>query len=154
MSFTDLAYRKTALEGASGFGYLIALYDTLVGDLRRAAAAQREGDLERRSRELKHALLVVSFLQNFVEPDSGELAQQLYAFYAHVRSQILDAQARQSPEMLEDLMTAALGLRQMWQRLDLRDAEQTPEILPPAGKPAKNGFLSTQFEQRQFSWSA
>jgi hypothetical protein len=41
MTPTDLAYRKTAVEGASGMGLLIALYDTLAGDLRRAAAAQR-----------------------------------------------------------------------------------------------------------------
>ena len=56
MNRTDLAYRKTAVEGASGFGLLIALYDTLAGNLRRAAAAQRRNDLEDRCHEVKHAL--------------------------------------------------------------------------------------------------
>ena len=37
MNPTELAYRKTAVEGASGFGLMIALYDTLAGNLRRAA---------------------------------------------------------------------------------------------------------------------
>jgi len=37
MNRTDMAYRKSAVEGATGFGLLIALYDTLAGDLRRAA---------------------------------------------------------------------------------------------------------------------
>ena len=37
MSPTEMAYRKTAIGGASGFGLLVALYDTLAGDLRRAA---------------------------------------------------------------------------------------------------------------------
>ena len=49
MTRTDLAYRKTAVEGASGFGLLIALYDTLASDLRRAArsrAGQRHREAE------------------------------------------------------------------------------------------------------------
>jgi flagellin-specific chaperone FliS len=46
MSPTEMAYRKTAVGGASGFGLLIALYDTLAGDLRRAADAERANDIE------------------------------------------------------------------------------------------------------------
>ena len=54
MNRTDLAYRRTAAEAASGLGLLIALFDTLAGDLRRAAEAQRANDIERRSREARH----------------------------------------------------------------------------------------------------
>lgn len=61
MHQTDLAYRQSAAVGASGFGILLALYDTLVGNLRRAAAAQRAGALDLRAKELKHAFVVVGF---------------------------------------------------------------------------------------------
>ena len=51
MNRTDLAYRRTAAEAASGLGLLISLFDTLAGNLRRAGKAQREDDIERRCRE-------------------------------------------------------------------------------------------------------
>src|SRR5271163_1038069 len=100
MNTTDLIYRRSAAQGASGLSLLIALYDTLAGDLRRAAAAQRAGDLEKRTQELKHALMVVACLENWTEPESGELAQKLLRFYAKVRHTVMQAQARQSAELL------------------------------------------------------
>jgi flagellar biosynthetic protein FliS len=154
MNATDLMYRRTAVAGASGFGLLIALYDTLAGDLRRAAAAQRADKLEQRTKELKHALLVISYLQNLVEPEDGELAKQLTAFYADSRRKIIEAQVKKSAEMLEELMTAALGLRQLWQQLDVRSVAAMPEILPPAGKPRQVSFVPMQGERRQLSWTA
>src|SRR5579863_3132875 len=152
MTHTDLAYRKTAVEGASGFGQLIALYDTLAGDLRRAAAAQRAGDLECRAKELKHALVVVGFLENWVEPESGDLARMLVAFYENLRRRVIEAQARQSAEILEELMAKALQIREIWQKLDLRGMAFGPEILPPAPAPRYGGFQATQLEHRQLSW--
>ena len=58
MSPTEMAYRKTAIGGASGFGLLIALYDTLAGDLRRAAEAERSSNLESRTREVDRKSVV------------------------------------------------------------------------------------------------
>ena len=154
MNATDLMYRKTAVEGASGFGLLIALYDTLAGDLRRGAAAQRAGKIEKRTAELKHALLVISFLQNMVETEDGELTRQLIAFYSTARSRIIEAQTKKSAEMIEDLMKAALGLRQLWQQMDVRSAAAMPEILPPVGKPRQVSIAPALGERRQLSWSA
>lgn len=154
MTPMDLAYRKTAVQGASGLGLLIALYDTLAGDLRRAAEAQRRVDLEDRSRELKHALLVVAALENWIEADSGELAKQLVAFYARLRRNILEAQAKQSAEMLEHEMTEIIRIREMWQGLDLRNTSAGPEILPPEREQRYSVPLRMQMEHTQLSWSA
>ena len=142
------------MEGASGFGLLIALYDTLVGDLRRAAAAQRAGDLETRAEELKHALLVVGFLENWVEADSGDLANKMIALYSRLRAKIVEAQAKQSAAMMEEQMAEVLNIRQVWQQLDVRDGASGPEILPPAQGPRYGGFHLSQVERRQLSWSA
>ena len=167
MQRTDIAYRQTAVEGASGFGLLIALYDTLVGNLRRAAAAQRSGNIEARTGELKHALVIVGFLENWIDPQSGDLAVQLKNFYQRTRNQIIEAQARQSAAMLEEQMNEALKIREIWQQLDGRigapgsisgsvsaAAMSGPEILPPA-RPAHYGSMPPpQMEQAQLSWSA
>ena len=88
MSPTELAYRKTALGGASGFGLLIALYDTLAGDLRRAAEAERSNDLEERGRQVNHALLILAHLEEWIDRGpGGELAEQLRGFYRSLRGE-------------------------------------------------------------------
>jgi flagellar secretion chaperone FliS len=152
MNSTDLTYRRTAVEGASGFGLMIALYDTLVGDLRRGAAAQRASDLEKRAKELKHALLVVGFLQNWVDAEDGELAQKMIAFYSKIRKGIIAAQGRQSAEMLEGLMAEALDLRRIWQQMDVRGTSPGAEIQPAVRRATYGGFA--QVDHRQLSWSA
>ncbi|MGB6743894.1 MAG: flagellar export chaperone FliS [Terracidiphilus sp.] len=154
MNQTDLAYRKTAVEGASGFGLLIALYDTLAGDLRRAAAAQRKGNLEERARELKHALLVLGHLENWIDAGSGDLARKLTAFYSRLRRKIIEAQAKHSAEILDAQIAETLRIREVWQRLDLRIAAPGPEILPPERTQRYNAPLLMQMEQSQLSWSA
>jgi flagellar biosynthetic protein FliS len=153
MTPANLAYRKTAAQGASGFGLLIALYDTLAGDLQRAAAAQRKRDIEERTQELKHALLVIGALENWIDAESGELAQQLIAFYSRLRRVILDAQVKQSAEMLDKQMAETLRIREIWQRLDLRSSSSGPEILPPE-RSERYGAAFMQMEQSQLSWSA
>jgi flagellar biosynthetic protein FliS len=153
MTPADLAYRTTAAQDSSGFGLLIALYDTLAGDLRRAAAAQRASNLEKRARELKHALMVVAHLENWTEGQGGELAQKLLRFYAQTRRIILQAQAKQSAQMLEDQMNETLRIREIWQQIDQRREADGPEILPPAPTPRYGGYLQMQ-AQHQLSWSA
>ena len=81
-----------------GCGLLIALYDTLVGNLRRAAEAQRSNDIEKRCQEINHALLVIGYLEDWIDRESeGELAQKLVAFYATMRKKLIEAQARGRP---------------------------------------------------------
>jgi len=154
MTPTDLAYRKTAAQGASGLGLLISLYDTLAGDLRRAADAQRAHDLEERAKQLRHALQIVGFLENWVDAESGELARQMIAFYARARRVILNAQAKQSAEMLEELMNETLRTRQVWQGLELGGMAYGPEILPPARPAQYNHYQVPPLELHRMSWTA
>jgi len=154
MTQMDLAYRQTAVQGASGLTLLIALYDTLAGDLRRAAMAQRAGNLEERGRELKHAQVVLGVLENWIDPNSGDLARQLMRFYSNMRRQITVAQAEQSVSILEGLMTETLRVREIWQGLDLRKEGAGPEILPPEREERYSVPLRMQMDHAQLSWSA
>lgn len=155
MNPTDLMYRKSAAEGASGFGLLIALYDTLAGDLRRAAEAERENDIERRCREVNHALLVVGYLEDWVDRGSGgELADQLGVFYASLRRELLEAQVRRSARLLELQMARVLELREMWQQFDLSGVRPAPQILPPAWKEQEAVSQPSATDRRRLSWSA
>ncbi len=129
---TELSYRKSAIEGASSIGLIIALFDTLAGDLRRAAAAIRAGDIEKRCKELDHASLVLGQLESWVDMDKGgESAQTLSRFYAYVRTTMMEASVTQSATLLDTQIDTILQIRSAWQKLDTVPQE-LPEIRPLA----------------------
>lgn len=152
---SELYYRRTAAaSNTGGLGLLIALYDTLAGDLRRMAEAERGNDLIRRCREANHALLVIGCLEDFVtRGSSGELADQLTAFYASLRRSLIVAQAKRSPEMLEEQMGQVLKIREAWQAIEMR-------LPPPAAEPPSSSaqkFAAAapdQPEPKRLGWTA
>ena len=119
MSTTEMSYRQSAIQGASPIGLMIALFDRLAGDLRRAAAALRKNDIETRCKELNHAALVLGQLENWVDvKNGGESAQTLSRFYAYLRAKILEAAATKSAKLLEMQVDMILLVRSSWQQLD------------------------------------
>jgi flagellar protein FliS len=151
----ELAYRKSALGGASGLGLAIALYDTLAGDLRRAASAERTNDIETRCKEVNHALLVVAHLEDALDRGSGgELAQQLRAFYSTLRRKMIEAQAIRSPQMLEQQMASVLEIRAVWQQTELRGTTSSAHVPGWVQAPAYPGSSSPMSERNSSRWSA
>jgi flagellar protein FliS len=119
MTTTEMSYQRSAIQGASPIGLMIALFDRLAADLRRAAAALRKNDIETRCKELNHALLVVGQLENWVDvKNGGESAQTLCRFYAYLRAKMIEAAARKSARLLEMQIDTILLVRSSWQQLD------------------------------------
>ena len=76
-----LAYRRAATQQASVVGLVIALYDTLAGDLQRAAIAMQKNQIEERCRQLKHGFTVLLQLYAFLDTErGGETAMHLHRF--------------------------------------------------------------------------
>jgi len=116
---TALSYRKSAIEGASPIGLVIALYDTLWGDLYRACAAIRNNDIELRCKELNHATLVLGQLEDWVDTaNGGDLGKSLTGFYSFVRAKIMQAGIAKSAQLLEAQMKLILHVRSAWQERD------------------------------------
>jgi len=162
MIATELLYRKAAADGASGLGLLIALYDTLAGDLRRAAEAERNEQIETRCEAVNHALLVVAHLEEWVNRGTGgELARTLAAFYSSLRRKMIEAQVKRSPQILEEQMMLVLDVRRSWQEIESRGGGEmeTPGPQVP-GVPVwvdSKGFRSNaqaQFEPGMSRWWA
>jgi flagellar protein FliS len=154
MNPTELAYRRTAVEGSSGFGLLIALYDTLAGNLRRAAEAQRNDDIQKRCQEANHALLVIGYLEDWIDREGGgELAQKLVAFYSNLRAKLILAQARGSADILEQEMSVILAIRGTWQDLEARAASAL-ELQYSSESPIYPNALPLCEQRIMSSWSA
>jgi flagellar protein FliS len=150
-----MAYRRTAIAGASGFGLLISLYDTLAGDLRRAAEAESACDLEKRTNELHHALLVVAYLEDWVSKGSGgALAERLTVFYRALRRKVIEAQAKRSAQMLEQQMDEVLKIRELWQQIEMRGTHAAENDRSWEQAPSYAAAAATQYERSASSWSA
>ncbi len=135
LSKTELSYRKSAIEGASSIGLIVALFDTLAGDLRRASAAIRKNDIEKRCKELDHASLVLGQLESWVDMDKGgESAQALSRFYAYLRATMMQASVAQSAALLDTQIDTILQIRSAWHKLDTvpQGSPETPPVPPQA----------------------
>ncbi len=114
---------------------MIALFDTLVGDLRRAAFALRKDDIETRCKELNHATLVLGQLNEWIDPENGgESAQTLSRFYAYLRAKMMEAAVSKSAKLLDTQIDMILHVRSAWQKLDVGPIEMPAK---PAENPAQ-----------------
>lgn len=156
MTPTELYYRRTAAASSGdGLGLLIGLYDTLAGDLRRMAEAERGNDLVRRCREANHALLVIGCLEDrLTKGNSGDLTDQLTAFYGSLRRSLVAAQAKRSPEMLEELMSQVLKIREAWQAIELRQPASAATEPLSAGAQRFAAAAPDETETNQLGWTA
>lgn len=110
-----LSYREAAAAGASPVRLVILLYEQAVEDLRRALCAQGRGDVEGRTREINHAILVVGHLQATLDKDQGgKVAENLARFYVQVRERLLEAQHRQSTAILEEQIAHLMEVHDAW----------------------------------------
>jgi flagellar protein FliS len=137
LSKTELSYQKSAIEGASSIGLIIVLFDTLAGDLRRAAAAIRKSDIEKRCKELDHASLVLGQLESWVDMDKGgESAQVLSRFYAYLRATMMEASVTQSAALLDTQIDTVLQIRSAWHKHDTvpQGPPETPPLAPQTVK--------------------
>jgi flagellar protein FliS len=135
MMTTELSYRRSAIAGASSIGLMIALFDTLAGDLRRACGALQKDDIETRCKELNHAALVLGQLESWLDlKEGGESAKTLARFYAYLRAKMMEAGATKSAGLLEKQIEMILHVRSAWQQLDTlapNAAEEPGKALTP-----------------------
>ncbi len=151
---TELSYRRSAIEGASPIGLVIALYDTLSGDLRRAASAIRNNDIEARCKDLNHAALVLGQLEDWIDhKNGGELAQNLSSFYSYIRAKMMEASLSKSAQLLEAQIDLISQVRSAWQQLDMSSLEAS--AMPAEVRTELLSTASTQMPERiAFSRSA
>ncbi len=124
------AYRQGLVGTENPVQLVVLLYEQAAKDVREALKALRAGDIERRTFEIDHALLVVGQLQGTLDMErGGEVAKNLERFYTMVRARLLQAQIQASAEILEEQMNLLLSLRETWQEVErrTREAQLTPE---------------------------
>lgn len=150
----EMNYRTAAMQQATPAGLMVILYDLLTADLQRAIAAMEEGVIEGRSRYLKHALLVLQILQGSLDlSNGGTMEHSLWRFYAHLRTQIMAAQFRSDPAILQQQIVLILDVRGAWHQAE----HQTPKPIADgllASKRRESTAICLSPEAEGVSWSA
>jgi flagellar secretion chaperone FliS len=156
-SRTEKTYLRVKVQNASSAGLVIVLFDLLIGDIERAIAAIAEGNIEKRSAELKHAFLVLQQLDDSLDRENGGEAAKIFsAFYSGVRAKLLDAHIKISPEIFQRQIELIFDVREAWQQVDKpnpgpADAATEPA---PSSQMAKFPMATSGSEVSSNTWTA
>jgi flagellar protein FliS len=158
-SQTELTYLRASAQNATAVGLVIILYDLLIHDLEQAIAALADRDIERRTTEIKHALLVLQQLEGSLDRENGaEAAKHFSSFYSALRSKIFEAHLKASPEILRKQIDLVLDVRQAWQQVDkpnLGPAYATAEpVSSSAGTEKSRAAAAGVGEVVSMNWTA
>jgi flagellar protein FliS len=145
------SYRESAVRGASPVRLVICLYEQAISDLRRAAVALEKGDIEARTRNINHALLVIGQLQGTLDIGrGGKVARNLVKFYHLLRAGLVEAQGKQSKQILDQQIAVLAVVHEAWQQVE-RD---TTAPKPATTESAQTGFLTSARETPGADWNA
>jgi flagellar secretion chaperone FliS len=139
------AYRELAVRSASPVGLVVILYEEIIRCLRRAHDAVQRNNIERRTTELSHAILVIGHLQSVLDYEKGgDVARRLSNFYHSARSKILECTGPQAQEMLASLAAEFSSMAEGWQQVDRElnqqaGAESEPAMAGAAPAPVLRG---------------
>ncbi|MGA2001845.1 MAG: flagellar export chaperone FliS [Terriglobales bacterium] len=142
------SYREAAVRGANPVELVIRLYEQMVEDLRQAAIAIDQNDIERRTQRTKHSLLVLGHLQSSLDfAAGGRVARNLDNFYNVLRGSLLRVQFRPSKAGIRQLITDVLAVRAAWIEVEraekqkvsaLGEAPATVSAAPDPDRPRLN----------------
>lgn len=108
-------YQESAVRGATPIDLVILLYDWAIEDMRRALAAMLKGNIELRSAQIGHALMVLQQLQGTLDFErGGGAARQFERFYNVVRAKLLEAQIRGSGDLMQQQIHSMSEVRDCW----------------------------------------
>jgi len=110
-----IQYREAAVRGASPVQLVIYLYEQAIEDVRRAIVATEKGQIEARTQAINHALKVIGHLEGTIDMErGGEVAANLFRFYAAIRKGLVEAQVRQSSRILQQQVSQLALVHEAW----------------------------------------
>jgi flagellar protein FliS len=140
------SYRESSVRGANPVRLVIILYEQAIEDLRRAILALDRGDIEARTREINHAVLVIAQLQSSLDMErGGDVARSLARFYGVLRAGLAEAQQKQSASLLEQQISQLAAVHEAWLEVERATAKPAPSASNPLSSalPASPAVLSS-----------
>jgi len=121
------AYRQFAGQGASLVNLVIQSYDQILNALYGAIRDIESHRIEQKTKDLNHAMLLVSHLQNALDFKAGpQVARNLERFYNLARKRIIQASAQNSTPILQQVAQDFISMREAWEQVEKSVASAQP----------------------------
>ena len=145
------SYREVVARGARPLQLVILLYEQSIEDLRRALAALQRGDIETRTRQINHALVVIGHLQGSLDMKQGaQVARNLQRFYQLLRDSLVEAQTKQSVSILQEQISHLMLLREAWIEVE----RTTNPLLAVSSERSPAASRTLEEPQARTEWNA
>lgn len=126
-------YQDTSVRGATSIELVVLLYNSAIDDMRRALQAMQQNNLEVRAANVGHALLVIQQLQGTLDFErGGPAARQFEQFYNLIRAKLLEAQMRNSAELLQQQIRFMSDVRDCWIQAERQLQRQASPVAVPS----------------------
>ena len=144
-------YRENDVRGASPVRLVVMLYDQIVQDLTQAEQALEQNEIERRTKLINHAILVIGHLQSPLDFDKGgKVAQNLENFYNVLRGNLVQIQFHPSKLGIDRLITDVLTIREAWTEVDrVEKTKAAFAAVPGAANPFPSDAAQPESERAQ-----
>lgn len=110
-------YRQVQLETASPLELIIKLYDGALRFIQSAQKALTDKDYQGSNRDIQRAEQIVEELNNSLNLDAGEMAENLRELYRFINRTLFEANIRKDPAKLEAAAELLRSLRESWVQL-------------------------------------
>jgi flagellar protein FliS len=131
------SYREATVRGASPVQLVVRLYEQMIEDLRQAAVAIEQKQIEQRTKRINHAILVIGHLQSTLDFVNGsKVAQNLDNFYNVLRQNLVQAQFFPSKRALTRQITDLLVVRAAWVKVERAENASVSTAVGIAGSRA------------------
>jgi flagellar protein FliS len=98
---------------------VVLLYEQMIQDLRQAAQAIEQNDIELRTNQINHAILVIAYLQSGLDfATGGKVAQDLNDFYDLLRQNLVQVQFHPSQAGICQQITDLVEVREAWTEVE------------------------------------
>lgn len=122
-------YGKVSISTASNEMLLLMLYDGAIRFIHSAKAGIREGDMAGKRSSVSSAIAVISELLDSLNTEiGGETAENLQKLYLYMNEQLIKANLKNDPSLLDEVLSLLVTLREGWNEvINNQKAEQSSE---------------------------
>jgi flagellar protein FliS len=125
-----------ALEDASPHRITQLLYQAVFDAMSTARRAMDRGDTPAKGAQLSYAIELLGALMDGVNPEAGELADQLTSLYRYLTRRLVLANLHNDREALNECEDLLTPIARAWDRLGERDAEAAASVdVAPKARP-------------------
>jgi len=147
------AYRETDVRGATAVRLVVLLYEQMIQDLRQAAQAIEQNDIELRTNQINHAILVIAYLQSGLDfATGGKVAQDLNDFYDLLRQNLVQVQFLPSQAGICQQITDLLEVREAWTEVERAEQSLVASAVTTTPNTVPSNAASSESDPVRVTW--